>query len=79
MARTSDRLVLVFHPTAVGVCVPCDNRGGNRPLNAILYRIAVTQGRCYPPAQAYLARRQQEGKTLKEARRCLKRYIARAI
>ncbi len=55
------------------------NRGGNRHLNAILYRIAVTQGRCYPPAQAYLARRQHGGKTLKEARRCLKRYIARAI
>jgi transposase len=55
------------------------NRGGNRQLNALLHRIAVVQGRCYPPAQAYLARRQAEGKTKAEALRCLKRYIARAV
>ncbi|MDQ5852163.1 MAG: IS110 family transposase, partial [Chloroflexota bacterium] len=30
------------------------NRGGNRRLNAILYRIALTQARSWPPAQAYL-------------------------
>jgi transposase len=39
------------------------NRGGNRRLNAILYRIALTQARSSPDAQAYLARRQAEGKT----------------
>jgi transposase len=55
------------------------NRGGNRQLNAILYRIALTQARCYPPARAYLARRLQEGKTKREAIRALKRYIIRAI
>ncbi len=55
------------------------NRGGNRQLNAILYRIAVTQARCSPAAQAYLARRVSEGKTKREAIRALKRFIARAI
>jgi transposase len=55
------------------------NRGGNRQLNAILHRIAVTQARCSPAAQAYLARRASEGKTKREARRALKRFIARAI
>jgi transposase len=55
------------------------NRGGNRRLNAILYRIALTQLRCWPPAQAYLARRRAEGKTKREAIRALKRYILRAI
>ncbi len=55
------------------------NRGGNRRLNAILYRIAVTQARCSPPARAYLERRTQEGKTRREALRALKRYLARAI
>jgi hypothetical protein len=55
------------------------NRGGNRQLNAIVHRIAVTQARCSPPAQAYLARRVSEGKTKREARRALKRFIARAI
>ena len=55
------------------------NRGGNRQLNAILHRIAVTQARCSPAAQAYVARRVSEGKTKREARRALKRFIARAI
>jgi transposase len=55
------------------------NRGGNRRLNAILYRIALTQLRCWPPAQAYVARRLSEGKTKREAIRALKRYLIRAI
>ena len=55
------------------------NRGGNRQRNAILHRIAVTQARCSPAAQAYLARRVSAGKTKREARRALKGFIARAI
>ena len=55
------------------------NRGGNRRLNAILYRIALSQARSCAQAQAYLARRQAEGKTWREAMRALKRYLIRAI
>ncbi len=55
------------------------NRGGNRRLNAILYRIALTQARCSPEAKAYVARRMAEGKSRTEAVRALKRYIIRAI
>ena len=55
------------------------DRGGNRRLNAILYRIAITQARCSPEARAYLARRVGEGKTKREALRALKRFIVRAI
>ncbi len=55
------------------------DRGGNRRLNAILYRIAITQARCFPEARAYLARRVAEGKTKREALRALKRFIVRAI
>jgi transposase len=55
------------------------NRGGNRRLNAVLHRIAVTQARSSPEARAYLARRQAEGKTKREAFRALKRYLARRI
>jgi transposase len=55
------------------------NRGGNRRLNAILYRMAQTQARCLPAAQTYLERRQAEGKTRREAIRALKRYLIRAI
>ena len=55
------------------------NRSGNRQLNCALHRIAVTQGRCHPPAQEYLARKQAEGQSRKEALRCLKRHLARAV
>jgi len=55
------------------------NRGGNRRLNALLYRIALSQARSWPEAQAYVARRQAEGKTWREAIRALKRYLIRAI
>jgi transposase len=55
------------------------NRSGNRQLNCALHRIAVNQGRWHPPAHAYLARKQAEGKNRKEALRCLKRHLARVV
>ena len=55
------------------------NRGGNRRLNAVIYRIALTQAHYSPEARAYLARRVAQGKTKKEAIRALKRFIVRSI
>jgi transposase len=55
------------------------NRHGNRQLNCALHRIAVNQGRRHPPARAYLARKEAEGKNRKEALRCLKRHLARTV
>jgi transposase len=55
------------------------DRGGNRQLNAALYRIAITQSRYHPEARAYLERKQAEGKTRREAIRCLKRLLARTV
>jgi transposase len=55
------------------------DRGGNRQLNCALHRIAITQGRVHPPARAYLERKQSEGKTRREAIRCLKRQLARTV
>jgi transposase len=55
------------------------DRGGNRQLNCALHRIAVTQGRVHAPARAYLERKQNEGKTRREAIRCLKRQLARTV
>lgn len=55
------------------------DRGGNRQLNCALHRIAVTQGRVHPPARAFLARKQAEGKSRMEALRCLKRHLARRV
>jgi transposase len=55
------------------------DRGGNRQLNCALHRIAVTQARVHPPARAYLDRKQVEGKSRREAVRCLKRQLARTV
>jgi transposase len=55
------------------------DRGGNRQLNCALHRLAVNKGRYCPQTAAYLARKQAEGKTRKEALRCLKRFLARRI
>ena len=55
------------------------DRGGNRQLNAAFHRIAVTQVRCHQPANDYVARRLAEGKTKREALRCLKRHLVRTV
>ena len=55
------------------------DRGGNRQLNCALHRIAITQARTHPPARVYLARKQAEGKSRREALRCLKRLLARTV
>lgn len=55
------------------------NRRGNRQLNAALHRIALTQLRMHEPAQAFVARKRAEGKSTREALRCLKRHLARIV
>jgi transposase len=55
------------------------DRGGNRQLNCALHRLAVNKGNWDPEAAAYLARKQAEGKSRKEALRCLKRFLARRV
>ena len=55
------------------------DHGGNRQINCALHRLAVTKGRLDPESAAYLARRQAEGKTRREAIRCLKRHLARRV
>jgi transposase len=55
------------------------NRHGNRELNSALHKIAVVQGRWEPRARAYLKRRHAEGKTRREALRCLKRHLVRVV
>ncbi len=55
------------------------NRGGDRRLNRALHTIAVTRWRDCPRTRDYIARRRAQGKTDREIRRCLKRYIAREL
>lgn len=51
------------------------NRGANRQLNCALHRIAVTQVRYHPPAQALFARRRAANDTKAGAYRVLKRHL----
>jgi transposase len=53
------------------------HRGGDRQLNRALHMIAITRARHDPATRAYLDRKIAEGKTRKQALRCLKRHLAR--
>jgi transposase len=55
------------------------NRGGDRALNRAIHTIATVRMRDCPATQAYIARRTAEGKTIREIKRCLKRYITRQL
>jgi transposase len=55
------------------------DRGGNRQLNCALHRIAIVQGRTHEPARTFLAKKETEGKTHREALRALKRHLARVV
>ncbi len=55
------------------------NRGGNRKANNALWRIATTRMQNDARTQAYVAKREAEGKNRKEIIRCLKQHITREI
>jgi transposase len=55
------------------------DRSGDRKLNRALHMILITRKRSHPATIAYIERRVQEGKTRREANRCLKRYLARSL
>lgn len=55
------------------------DRGGDRRLNRALHTIVLSRRRLDPETKAYIARRVSEGKSEREAVRCLKRYLARSL
>ena len=55
------------------------DRSGDRKLNRALHQILITRRRIHEPTIQYIERRLREGKTRREANRCLKRYIARQL
>lgn len=55
------------------------NRSGDRQLNRALHTIALSRTRYDTRTRAYIQRRRAQGKTDREIRRCLKRYIARQL
>jgi transposase len=55
------------------------NRSGDRALNRAVHTIALTRMRSCGRTRTYVARRTAEGKSSREIRRCLKRYITREL
>jgi transposase len=55
------------------------NRGGDRQLNRALHTILLVRLRTDPDTRAYMARRTAEGKSRRDAKRCLRRIIARQL
>jgi len=55
------------------------NRSGDRQLNQALYTVVLTRLRTDPATRAYATRRRAEGKTNREIKRCLVRYVARQL
>jgi cell division protein YceG involved in septum cleavage len=55
------------------------NRGGDRRLNRALHMATIVRMTHDPETRAYVEKRRAEGRTTKEIRRILKRYLARQI
>jgi transposase len=55
------------------------DRSGDRQLNRALHMILITRRRWHQPTIDYIARRRADGKSTREANRCLKRYLARNL
>lgn len=55
------------------------NRGGDRQLNRALHTIVLSRLAHHAETRAYAARRAAEGKTAREIKRCLKRFVARRL
>jgi transposase len=55
------------------------DRGGDRRLNRALHTIILSRRKHHAPTIAYIERRMREGKSAREAIRCLKRYLARHL
>ena len=55
------------------------NRGGNRRANRALHSIVISRMCSDPRTSDYIAKRASEGKSKREAMRCLKRYVAREM
>jgi transposase len=53
--------------------------GGDRQLNRALHAVIVSRRKNHAPTIAYIERKTREGKSTREAIRCLKRYLARSL
>jgi len=56
-----------------------NNRGGNRILNSIFFRLSVHQSRFDEKGKAYYEKKCAEGKSKRHARKCLARQLVRLV
>ena len=55
------------------------NRGGDRSLNSALYMVFISRMTYDAETRKYVKKREAEGRTTKEIRRSIKRYLARRV
>lgn len=55
------------------------NRCGDRQLNRAIHTVVLSRVRFDPQTRAYVERRRAQGKTDREIRRCLSRYVSRQL
>jgi transposase len=55
------------------------NRCGDRQLNRAIHTVVLSRARFDPQTRAYIERRRAQGKTDREIRRCLTRYVTRQL
>jgi transposase len=55
------------------------DRGGNRQLNHAIHMLALSRIRHHPQTALYIAKQRRNGKTNREAIRCLKRHLIRRV
>ena len=55
------------------------NRGGDRKLNRAIHFVVIVRTAHHGETRRYIERRRAEGKSTREIRRCLKRFVARQL
>lgn len=55
------------------------NRRGNRQLNYAIHTVALVRARSDERSKAFMLKKRQEGKSYKDAMRCLKRHVSNDI
>ena len=67
-------------PASSGQTVPVRlNRSGDRQFNQAFYTVVLTRLRTDLATRAYALRRRAQGRTKREIKRCLVRYVARQL
>ncbi len=56
-----------------------NNKGGNRKLNSIFYKVSLNQSKYDPNGKKYYEKKVKEGKSPRHARKCLARQLVNQV